>query len=137
MEFALIFPIFILMVFGLFDMGRAVFAYNTISNAAREAARVAIVDQTESVIDAKAMQRAVGLGVAADDVDVAYTLPGTTTPCTSPYGINCVASVTVEYTFTPATPIFSNLIGSIALRASTRMPVERTCPEPPTLNACS
>jgi Flp pilus assembly protein TadG len=44
-EFALIVPVFILLLVGLFDLGRGVFAFNTISNAAREAARVAIVDQ--------------------------------------------------------------------------------------------
>lgn len=137
MEFALIFPIFIFLLFGLFDVGRAVFAYNTLSNAAREAARVAIVNQTETAIDAQAMQRTVGMDVAADDVDVSYTQPGTTTPCTSPYGINCVASVSVEYEFTPATPIIGNFLGSITLRASTKMPVERTCPEPPNLNSCT
>jgi Flp pilus assembly protein TadG len=44
-EFGLILPIFLLMVFGIVDFGRAVFAYSTLNNAAREAARVAVVDQ--------------------------------------------------------------------------------------------
>ena len=42
-EFALILPIFVLLLVGIFDFGRAIYAYNTISNAAREAVRVAIV----------------------------------------------------------------------------------------------
>jgi Flp pilus assembly protein TadG len=42
-EFALIFPIFFFLVTGLFDLGRAVFAYATMNNAAREGTRYAIV----------------------------------------------------------------------------------------------
>ncbi|HLE59087.1 MAG TPA: TadE family protein, partial [Candidatus Limnocylindria bacterium] len=44
-EFALILPIFLLVLVGIFDMGRAVYAYNTISNASRQAVRLGIVDQ--------------------------------------------------------------------------------------------
>lgn len=40
-EFALILPIFLLVLVGLIDMGRAVYANNTLSQAAREATRLA------------------------------------------------------------------------------------------------
>lgn len=43
-EFALVFPIFIMLLLGVFDIGRAVFAYNEITNAAREGVRIAIVN---------------------------------------------------------------------------------------------
>jgi len=43
-EFALVFPIFILLVFGLIDMGRYAYANSTISQAAREGARLAAVE---------------------------------------------------------------------------------------------
>ena len=43
-EFALVFPIFILLVFGLIDMGRYAYVNSTISQAAREATRVAAVE---------------------------------------------------------------------------------------------
>jgi Flp pilus assembly protein TadG len=39
-EFALILPLFVLLIVGVFDLGRAFFAYIAISNAAREGARV-------------------------------------------------------------------------------------------------
>jgi hypothetical protein len=39
-EFALILPLFVLIVVGIFDLGRAFFAFIAISNAAREGARV-------------------------------------------------------------------------------------------------
>jgi Flp pilus assembly protein TadG len=42
MEFALLLPVFILVLAALLDFGRAVFTQVTITNAAREGARVAI-----------------------------------------------------------------------------------------------
>src|SRR5881392_2140594 len=54
MEFALVIPVFLLMMIALFDMGRAVFAYNTLTNAAREGARMAIVNQYQPFIVARA-----------------------------------------------------------------------------------
>ena len=39
-EFALILPLFVLIVVGIFDLGRAFFAFIDISNAAREGVRV-------------------------------------------------------------------------------------------------
>lgn len=43
-EFALVLPIFLLLIFGLIDMGRFVYMNSTISQAAREATRVAAVE---------------------------------------------------------------------------------------------
>jgi hypothetical protein len=40
-EFALVAPVLLLVVFGIVDLGRAVFYYNTLAHAAREGARVA------------------------------------------------------------------------------------------------
>lgn len=40
-EFALIAPVLLLVVFGIVDLGRAVFYYNTLAHAAREGAREA------------------------------------------------------------------------------------------------
>jgi hypothetical protein len=42
-EFALIIPIFALMLFGIVDFGRVIWARNSLENAAREGARYAIV----------------------------------------------------------------------------------------------
>ena len=41
-EFAVLAPIFFLLLLGTIDLGRAVYTYNTISDAAREAARTAV-----------------------------------------------------------------------------------------------
>jgi TadE-like protein len=42
-EFALVLPIFLVILIGVVDVGRAVWANNAVANAAREAARYAIV----------------------------------------------------------------------------------------------
>jgi Flp pilus assembly protein TadG len=42
-EFALVIPVFILLMVGLFDLGRVVWVNDTLATAAREAARYAIV----------------------------------------------------------------------------------------------
>jgi hypothetical protein len=42
-EFALVIPVFILLMVGIFDLGRVIWVNDTLSTAAREAARYAIV----------------------------------------------------------------------------------------------
>ena len=41
-EFAVLSPVFFLLLLGTIDLGRAVYIYNTISDAAREGTRAAI-----------------------------------------------------------------------------------------------
>ena len=133
-EFALVLPLLLLIFMGLFDFGRAVFAYNSLSNAAREGARVAIVDQTDvsgiPVGATEAANQATGLGLDAADtaeVEVLYLLPDLSGPCPT-HTIGCIAEVTVHYEFTAITPIIGSVIGPIDLTASTQLPIEFTKP---------
>lgn len=135
-EFALILPIFILVLVGLFDVGRAVFAYNTISNASRESVRVAIVNQTTADVQDEALKQAVSLGLVPADVTITYVGPSGTGTCSAPYGISCLATVTVQYAYSAATPVIGQIIGPFTMTATTQMPVERTCPDPPGLDPC-
>jgi Flp pilus assembly protein TadG len=48
-EFALIFPIFILLMVGFFDFGRVIWVNDTLATASREAARFAIVHGSKSL----------------------------------------------------------------------------------------
>ena len=41
-EFALVSPVLLLLLFGIVDIGRAVFYYDTVNHAAREGARTAV-----------------------------------------------------------------------------------------------
>ena len=130
-EFALVVPLFLLLIFGLIDLGRGVFAYNAIQNAAREAVRVAIVDQNEGAITAEAQQHAIGLGLEDSNVTLSFLQPETmTTPCNTPIAISCEVEILIDYQFIPATPIIGNLIGSIDMSAASRQPVERSYVSP-------
>ena len=63
-EFAFVLPILILLLVGIFDFGRAVYAFNTVNNAAREGSRLAIVDQNCDAIGQVARQHASSLDVS-------------------------------------------------------------------------
>ena len=137
-EFALVLPIVLLLMMGVFDFGRAVFAYNSLSNAAREGARVAIVDQTVNggvpVGATEAANQATGLGLVPSDpnqVKVKYLLPDLTGDCSITRDLGCVAEVTVKYQFRAITPIIGNIVGPINLSATTQLPIEFTKPPAP------
>lgn len=119
-EFTLALPLFILILVGIFDLGRAVYVDSTIANAARVANRVAIVDQQESVVKAAAVNEAVG--VSLDPADVTLTVA-----CAK---IGCLSTVEITTTFIPATPIIGNLVGTVTLEASSEMPIERVYQSP-------
>lgn len=130
-EFALIFPIFILLLVLVFDFGRAIYAHHTISNAARAGARVAIVDQTIGEIRDKALAQTVGLN--PDDIDVPdpdFGCPVGTAPPPGGLKIGCEAEVTVAYAYQPMTPIIGTILGPMTLSATTRFPIERVYSSP-------
>lgn len=131
-EFALILPIFVLVLVGLFDVGRAVFAYSTVNNAAREAGRVAIVDQTPAHVRQEAAQQAATLGIPASAVTISYRNHDDTGPCPSLTAppVGCLAVIGVPYTYDAATPIVSQLMGTITLTGKTVFPIEAACVEP-------
>jgi Flp pilus assembly protein TadG len=124
-EFALILPVFILVLVGIVDFGRAVYASSTIQNAAREAVRVAIVDQNATVIETTAIEHAVSLGIDGADVDVNFLDPDFTTgPCSTTPNVGCIVEVEVRYTYNAATPILGNIVGTINMSGSSRQPIE-------------
>ena len=128
-EFAIILPVFVLLLVGLFDVGRAVYAYNTVNNAAREAGRLAIVDQYEDHVLDEAVAAASGVGVVRADVDITYELAeGGSCPHVGTDQINsCVAVVTVPYEYEAATPIIGNILGAITIEGTSRFPVSINC----------
>ena len=133
-EFALILPVFLLVLVGIFDGGRLVFSSNTVNNAAREAGREAIVNQTTADIQARAAQHAVSLAIAPASVYVDFrqaATPDTQNSCdsalNSPQIVGCIAVVRVTYTYSAATPIIGALIGPIPVTGEVRFPVEFNC----------
>ena len=131
-EMALILPIFLLILMGIIDFGRAVYAYNTVANAARQAVRLAIVDQEPSKIQDLAAKQASSLGIDPNTVTIRFvnpTSPEDGPPCdVTPVLNGCIVEVTVPYTYTAATPIIGNIVGGINISATSRLPVERTYP---------
>ncbi|MEP7159186.1 MAG: TadE/TadG family type IV pilus assembly protein [Chloroflexota bacterium] len=137
-EFALILPVIVLVVFGLFDLGRGVFAANTLAQAARQASRTAIVDQDTSRVKAIAIANAPTLGLTNSNVSVCFkTDDSTQTNCNSPTTnncpqatrvIGCLAIVTVTLNYAPMTPVLSTLWPSIPLTSTSIQAIEYVCP---------
>ena len=143
-EFALIIPVFLVMVLGIVDFGRAIYAYNTLANASRAGVRVAIVNQNVPGLGCDsgtngappdttrvspqdcAQQAAVALPGAV--ASVTYRDITDSTGC-SPVQVGCLAVVTTTFAFKPITPIISNIVGnSIVLSSTSKEPVEALCP---------
>lgn len=77
-ELALVLPIFLMLVFGVLDLSRVVWANSALAHASREAARFAIVQavtdaSTKDVIRARALEQAIAGGEGLT-VEVCYGL---------------------------------------------------------------
>jgi len=119
-EFALLFPILLLIVFGIIDFGRALNAQITLTQAAREGARLAAVGQPN--VAARTQAAATGLNPVSVSV----------TGCPTGAGLGVDAVVRATYSFSFVTPVgaIAGLFGGsglgspITLRARGVMPCE-------------
>lgn len=149
-EFAFVFPIITLMAFGFIDIGRAVFTWNTLTNAAREAARVAAVNQLDPAsgpwlcqankpvedpanpgwtIRGCAVMAGHTAGVVAANVTISYAAPpDTDITCSGTLTVGCIASVTIVTQYVPITPVAGSVIGPITMTSTSSMPIERLFP---------
>lgn len=137
-EFAIVLPIITVVVLGLFDLGRAVFTYNTLAQAARQANRQAIVDQDIDRVKAVGIAAAPTIGLSSGNLNVCFkTENSTQTDCSSPTTdncsssvrvIGCLAIVTASVTYTPITPVVSLFWPSIALTSTSVGPIDYVCP---------
>jgi Flp pilus assembly protein TadG len=134
-EFALVIPIFLLVLVTLFDFGRAVFAYNTLTNAAREGARIAIVNQDVPTIvnRAKSQTQIVELNDPSVRVNFYQVKTDGTADLTDPcnlVAVGCLAIVSFEATYQPMTPIVANLFfrNGVTFTATSVLSVEYRCP---------
>jgi len=137
-EFALILPITLLLLLAVFDLGRAVFLYNGLTNAAREGARLAIVNQDVTLVGQRIQATTFGGPVsnlgASDLVRYHRSTPNAdplaNAECTA-ISVGCIAVVTPESSWSLITPIFSSIIGPINFEARSELPIEFVCPNPP------
>jgi Flp pilus assembly protein TadG len=126
-ELAIVLPVLLIILLAVFDVGRLVFAYNDITNAARNGARVAIVDQTANKARDTAISSA-GLGLKNSQVQVTYLTDDLSGTCPSPYELGCFAKVAVSYDWQAITPLIGNILGPITVTTDTTLPIERIFP---------
>jgi Flp pilus assembly protein TadG len=96
-EFALVAPIFFLLVFGLIEFGRMMMVQQSLTNAAREGCRVAILATTKNGADVEEAMRDYLQSVMANanTGEVRVTVPGNLNTVTS--GATLTVSVEVDY----------------------------------------
>jgi Flp pilus assembly protein TadG len=146
-EFALVIPVIVFLVVAFVEIGRAVFAYNTIANAARQAVRVAAVNQISDLTECDttrpiedpylphwsmrgcAIAAAAPLALTTANVSVSYAPPpGTTVSCSPDLHVGCIAAITVTYDYVVSAPFVSLLIPSFTMSQTSEMPIERVFP---------
>lgn len=125
LEFALVLPILALVILGIFDLGWAIYANNTVSSAAREGARRAIIKtntDNDAAIKQHVKDSAQGLGLTNAQITIA--------PVFSSRNFGDPITVTVTYTYTPLTPVIGNIVAGSGLgfKATSSMILEGVIP---------
>ena len=137
-EFALVVPLIVFLLFGVVDLGRAVFTYNTVSQAARSGGRTAMVNQERAKIRTSAINAAPTLRLTTSNVSICFKDAHTTerdcddtfvdTCPRSQRVVGCLVIVTVRTTYRPMTPVFAQLFSSFTLTATSVQAIEYVCP---------
>jgi Flp pilus assembly protein TadG len=121
-EFALLLPVLLLLLFGIIDAGRALNAQITLTQAAREGARLAALGIPDATVVSNTQSAADGLSPVSVTV----------TDCAPGAGPTSSATVSVSYQFSFVTPIAaigalfggSGTSGPLTLTARGVMPCE-------------
>ena len=126
-EFAIMLPILLLLILGVFDLGRVIYYYSAIANAAREGARFGVVlepgSASEASVEGFTLSRAIGVDPV---VNATYTIR--TEIAGSEVNEIQIIVVDTSYQFIPATPLIGVLFepsGFITVNASSVMDLER------------
>ena len=125
-EFALVLPIFLLLLFGLIDIGRYVYTANALNQAAREGARFGSVagwsascaGSRDTCVKRETVNRLAGVVITPSDVEVKCWRYNPAKP-SEPWEVsvgqcrtNDFLSVGLETTFQVLTPIVGQIIGN-------------------------
>jgi Flp pilus assembly protein TadG len=122
-EFAIVAPIFFVMIFGMIEFGRAIMVQQVLTNASREGARVAVLDSqspTATQVASTVTTYLQNAGISGATVTI-----NPTEPTTAGYG--APVTVTVQIPFSKVswlpTPVFlgttTNLTSSTVMRRET------------------
>jgi Flp pilus assembly protein TadG len=124
-EVALTLPFLLMLIMGIFDLGRVTFIYSTITNISREGARYGVVHGCASDADVIAAVENKSIGI--DPNDLSFTITWNPSDCKpDPPGSGTV-TVSVTFDFFPLTPFIADILGggsSITLDATTNMYLE-------------
>lgn len=138
-EFALVIPIFLIIIFGIIDFGRYAYATSTLSNGAREAARIGSVgarpDECSGLSRAGCVERIASdrsWGLAGDQVEADVTCervsPGAADTPEVPVA-DCrtgdILHVRLTSTFTLMTPVVAQATGEIEISGDSRVTVNQ------------
>lgn len=96
-EFALLAPVLILMLFGIVEFGRAYNAQVSLTNAAREGVRVVAITQSQSAARTAAKNAAVTLNPALQDSNITFS------PTAAGCAVGTQKTVTIKYTLNTIT----------------------------------
>jgi Flp pilus assembly protein TadG len=125
-EFALVLPIFLILLFGIIDFGRYVYAANALNNGVREGARYGSVTIRPSPLcdglsrDAcvTAVVKSMSWGVPASSITTTVScervVPNASTPTVVPISscrTNDLLHVQSQATFTLVTPLIAQFLG--------------------------
>lgn len=119
-EFALVFPLLLLVIFGIIDFGRAFNAQVTLTEAAREGVRLASLGQPEAAVVSRTQSAATGLS------PVSVTVTG----CGPGSGPESNAVVGVKYVFSFDTPVgaIAGLFGDSRFGSSATLSAQGVMP---------
>jgi Flp pilus assembly protein TadG len=114
-EYALILPVMLLIVFGLMDIGRLLWTYTTLSRAVEAAARCAAINTAECGTSAQIRSRAVTEAWGLSVTSATFTV---TTP-------SCGVQVRASYDFKFIIPMLDAVtpLGTITLEPTACYPV--------------
>ncbi len=106
-EFMLVVPILILIIVGVFDLGFGVYAYNVVSNSAREGARYGITKPDDPPgMTNQAISKSIGLDPSLITVVGPQCTDSNNNPSPCTFGNNL--TITVRYNFRPVTLFFAS-----------------------------
>jgi Flp pilus assembly protein TadG len=118
-EFALLLPVLLLLLFGIIDFGRALNAQVTLTQAAREGARLAALGQSNVV--SRTQAAATGLS----PVTVTVT---TSCPVNAGSGVDAVVKTTYSFAFVTPVGAFAAMFGSASFGSSLTLTAQGEMP---------
>ena len=140
-EFALVFPLIILLLMGLFDIGRAILYYSTLNTAVREGTRLAIVQPdcdylsnpgacSGAYLETYPLDCASAVSTAnvkiCDDIENKFFNIGdlSTSTITIDHSVYSTEEteiiITIDYVFSPITPGIA-LMGDLTMQVNSHM----------------